>query len=71
MPASNRSRRPNPLARPLLENLIRKGYQVAIATNPIFPERAIRERLRWLEIDDLPYALVTAYEIDALLQAQS
>lgn len=53
---------PNPLARPLMESLFRKGFRVAIATNPIFPEQAIRERLRWLEIDDMPYALVTGYE---------
>jgi FMN phosphatase YigB (HAD superfamily) len=53
---------PNPLARPLMEGLFRKGFRVAIATNPIFPERAIRERLRWLEIDDLPFDLVTTYE---------
>ena len=52
----------NPLARPLMESLFRAGFLVAIATNPIFPERAIRERLRWLEIDDLPYDLVTDYE---------
>jgi FMN phosphatase YigB (HAD superfamily) len=52
----------NPLARPLMENLFRKGFRVVIATNPIFPERAIRERLRWLEIDGLPYDLVTTYE---------
>jgi FMN phosphatase YigB (HAD superfamily) len=52
----------NPPVRPLMENLFRKGFRVAIATNPIFPERAIRERLRWLEIDDLPYDLVTTYE---------
>jgi FMN phosphatase YigB (HAD superfamily) len=53
---------PNPLARPMMESLFRKGFQVAIATNPIFPGRAQQERLRWLEIDDLPYALVTDYE---------
>jgi FMN phosphatase YigB (HAD superfamily) len=45
-----------------MENLFCGGFQVAIATNPIFPERAIRERLRWLEIEDLPYDLITAYE---------
>jgi len=53
----------NPLARPLMESLFRKGFRVAITTNPIFPERAIRERLRWLEIDDLPFDLVTTYEL--------
>jgi FMN phosphatase YigB (HAD superfamily) len=52
----------NPLARPLIEKLFRRGYRVAIATNPIFPERAISERLRWLELDTLPFDLVTTYE---------
>jgi FMN phosphatase YigB (HAD superfamily) len=62
LPGLRRVTAPNPLARPLIENLIRKGFQVAIATNPIFPALAIRERMRWLEIDDLPFGLVTAYE---------
>ncbi|MDH7578095.1 MAG: HAD family hydrolase [Bacillota bacterium] len=53
---------PNPLARPLMDLLFEKGFQVAIATNPVFPERAIRERMSWVEIGDLPYALVTTYE---------
>jgi FMN phosphatase YigB (HAD superfamily) len=61
-PSLRQATQPNPLARPLIESLIRRGFQVAIATNPIFPERAIRERLCWLEIDDLPYALVTTYD---------
>jgi len=54
--------RPNPLARRVLDQLMKKGYRVAIATNPVFPENAIRERLNWVEIGDLPYALVTTYE---------
>ncbi|NPV29549.1 MAG: HAD family hydrolase [Firmicutes bacterium] len=53
---------PNPLARPLLERLFERGFQVVIATNPVFPERAIQERMNWVEIGDLPYALVTTYE---------
>lgn len=38
------------------------GCKVAIATNPVFPEVAIRERLRWAGLDGHPYHLVTAYE---------
>ncbi len=53
---------PNPLARPLMNSLFEKGFQIVIATNPVFPERAIQERLNWVEIGDLPYALVTTYE---------
>ncbi len=54
--------RPNALARPLLEMLLGRGFEVVIATNPVFPERAIRERMAWVDIADLPYALVTTYE---------
>ncbi|MGB9793048.1 MAG: HAD family hydrolase [Thermacetogeniaceae bacterium] len=61
-PNIKRVARPNPLARPLLEQLIRNGHRVVIATNPIFPENAIRERLNWVDIGDLPYELITAYE---------
>lgn len=52
----------NPYARPLLNLLFENGCQVVIATNPIFPESAIVERLRWTCIDGLPYSLVTTYE---------
>jgi len=54
--------RPNPFARPLMEFLFEKGNQVVIATNPVFPETAVRERLKWVDIDDFPYYLVTTYE---------
>ncbi|HAA90075.1 MAG: Haloacid dehalogenase-like hydrolase [Thermoanaerobacterales bacterium 50_218] len=53
---------PNPLARPLMEFLFEKGNQVVIATNPVFPETAVRERLKWVDIGDFPYHLVTTYE---------
>jgi FMN phosphatase YigB (HAD superfamily) len=33
-----------------------------VATNPVFPRRAIWERLRWVGVDDLPLAHVTVYE---------
>lgn len=54
--------RPNPLARKLMETLFSSGAVVAIATNPIFPEVAIRERLRWVNIADFPFHLITTYE---------
>ncbi|HHV93537.1 MAG TPA: HAD family hydrolase [Firmicutes bacterium] len=53
---------PNPAARELVERLIRRGYEVVIATNPVFPAVAIHERMRWGGIEDLPYALITTYE---------
>ena len=53
---------PHPLARPMLEGLIDRGYEVVIATNPIFPAVAIEERMRWGGLDGIPYRHVTSYE---------
>ena len=53
---------PHPLARPMLEGLIDRGYEVVIATNPVFPANAIEERMRWGGLDGIPYRHVTSYE---------
>ncbi|NLA58757.1 MAG: HAD family hydrolase [Firmicutes bacterium] len=53
---------PHPVARSLVQQLIGKGYEVVLATNPVFPAVAIYERMRWGGVEDLPYALVTTYE---------
>ncbi|NMA95021.1 MAG: HAD family hydrolase [Clostridiales bacterium] len=37
-------------------------YKVVIATNPIFPLDVMYERLRWANIEKLPFDLVTSYE---------
>jgi HAD superfamily hydrolase (TIGR01662 family) len=49
-------------ARPLVEILFDEGYDVAIATNPMFPRRAIEHRLNWAGVLDFPFNLVTTYE---------
>lgn len=56
---------PRLIARPLIERCLARGWQVVIATNPVFPRRAVEERLRWagVPVTELPYALVTTYEI--------
>lgn len=54
--------KPNPYARYVIDTLLEKGYKVGIATNPIFPARAIEERLNWVDTADLPYSLITTYE---------
>jgi FMN phosphatase YigB (HAD superfamily) len=38
------------------------GFAVVLATNPIFPLSAIRERMRWAELDGSWFTLVTSYE---------
>lgn len=51
-----------PEARPLVRYLFDQGYDVVIATNPLFPRRAIEHRLDWAGVSDFPFRLVTTYE---------
>jgi FMN phosphatase YigB (HAD superfamily) len=54
---------PRPAARPLLEKALALGYELAIATNPVFFLDAIRARIRWAGLDGFPFSLVTCAEI--------
>jgi FMN phosphatase YigB (HAD superfamily) len=54
--------KPVPGARDLLIRLLEKGFTLVVATSPIFPEIAIRKRLQWAGVDDLPFRYVTTYE---------
>lgn len=54
--------RPHPAARRMIEGLMSRGFEVVIATNPVFPLIAIEERMRWGGLEGLPYRLVTSYE---------
>lgn len=38
------------------------GFDVIIATNPIFPMTAIKQRLVWIDADKINHLLITAYE---------
>ncbi|RMG94835.1 MAG: HAD family hydrolase [Chloroflexi bacterium] len=55
---------PRPVARALVQTCLEHGYKVVVATNPLFPRRAIEERLRWagVPVSEFPYTLVTSYE---------
>ena len=48
-------------ARPLLEYCFAHGYQIAIATNPLYPLSAIEQRLAWAGVpaEMFAYAMVT------------
>ena len=37
--------------------------KTVVATNPIFPAAAIRERMRWAGMDNVTFDLVTTYEV--------
>ena len=53
---------PRPEARQVVEWAFARGFQVAVATSPLFPLSAIQERLRWARLDHLPFALVTSID---------
>ncbi|OGO06785.1 MAG: hypothetical protein A2Y73_06155 [Chloroflexi bacterium RBG_13_56_8] len=55
---------PDPLAPIIMEAIFERGYQVAIATQPMFPRAAILARLKWAEVDAeaFPYDYITCYE---------
>ena len=48
----------------LIETAFEKGYRVAIATNPIFPQVATYERLRWAGVapEKYPLEIISTYE---------
>lgn len=54
--------KPSPIAKQIVEEAVKQGYRVAVATNPVFPKVAINERLKWAEIADVPFEIVTVYE---------
>jgi FMN phosphatase YigB (HAD superfamily) len=49
-------------AREAVETAIELGLRVAVATNPIFPALAVRERIRWAGMSDVAFDAVTTYE---------
>jgi FMN phosphatase YigB (HAD superfamily) len=55
---------PIPEAVCLVDWAFEQGHRVVIATNPLFPLKAIQHRLRWagLPTEKYPFALVTCYE---------
>jgi HAD superfamily hydrolase (TIGR01549 family) len=56
--------RPKPEAISLVKAAFERGYLVAVATNPLFPRRAIEHRLAWagLPVEQYPFELVSSYE---------
>ena len=48
----------------VVEQIIKRGDQTAIATNPLFPRTAIMQRLSWagLPAEQVPFVLIPSYE---------
>lgn len=49
------------LPRRLVRSLTSRGFDVVLATNPLFPKSAITTRLNWLELTPLDFCLITDY----------
>jgi FMN phosphatase YigB (HAD superfamily) len=56
--------KPRPAAVGLVDWAISQGYRVAIATNPLFPRRAIEHRLTWAGLPpaEYPFKTISSYE---------
>ncbi len=52
----------DPVVPQVIEQTLARGCQAVIATNPVFPEIAITERMRWAGISQYPFDLITSYE---------
>lgn len=51
-----------PLMRKSVELLKKKGYKVAVATNPLFPLKAIHHRINWAGFHPSDFSYVSCYE---------
>lgn len=51
-----------PMAKEIVHNLKARGLRVILATNPLFPAIATRQRIRWAGLDPEDFELITTYE---------
>ncbi|MDD4237073.1 MAG: HAD family hydrolase [Desulfotomaculaceae bacterium] len=54
---------PCPEARILVKAALECDLRIVLATNPLFPLTAILSRMSWAGVDDLPWELITSYEV--------
>ncbi len=52
----------DPMANEVIKDAKERGYRVVLATNPMFPDVATDERIRWAGLDRSDFDLVTTYE---------
>lgn len=53
---------PTDLSRRIIDTLQDKGYDLILATNPLFPPVGVRTRLSWVGLKEEDFSLVTNYE---------
>lgn len=52
---------PNDISNRLVKRLTTKGYNVVLATNPLFPDCAVTTRLDWIDLLPQDFKLITHY----------
>lgn len=52
----------NPVMPEIIKTLKNKGYTLVAATNPLFPEVAITNRISWAGINPSDFKIITTYE---------
>ncbi len=53
---------PNPLVKNSIEKLKGKGYKLVVATNPIFPLKAVIHRIIWADLNPSDFHHITSFE---------
>lgn len=51
-----------PVMQAAVRHLKAKGFNLVIATNPLFPEKAIHHRIRWAGFEPTEFSYITSYE---------
>lgn len=50
------------IARDVVDACLSQGWRIVLATNPVFPETAIKERMRWCHVDHFDWQFITTIE---------
>lgn len=62
---------PNSYVKESIEILKSKGYRLAIATNPIFPRKAVEKRILWAELDPNDFVYISSFEKNSFCKPHS
>lgn len=53
----------NELIKDSIKILKEKGYELVVATNPLFPKKAITNRIGWAGLNEQDFSFITSFEI--------
>ncbi len=61
---------PHPGVKDFIAALKKKGYNLVIATNPLFPRKAILHRIEWAELNPEDFNYISCYEDNTYTKPQ-